>query len=99
MNQERSGPPLRVALAQIKPKKADVAGNVERVRRILVEESAHADLVVFPEAALSGYFLEGGVADAAISAERLVELLGPPPVDSADLVVGFYELAKAVRKP
>ena len=71
MNQERSGPPLRVALAQIKPRKADVTGNVERVRRILADESAHADLVVFPEAALSGYFLEGGVADAAISAERL----------------------------
>jgi NAD+ synthetase len=91
MNQERSGPPLRVALAQIKPRKADVAGNVERVRRILADESAHADLVVFPEAALTGYFLEGGVADAAISVERLVELLGAPPAQSADLVVGFYE--------
>jgi len=91
MNRERHRPPLRVALAQIKPRKADVAGNVDRVRRILADQSAHADLVVFPEAALSGYFLEGGVADAALSAERLVELLGPPPPDAADVVVGFYE--------
>ncbi|MGE0160680.1 MAG: NAD(+) synthase [Gemmatimonadales bacterium] len=91
MNQERPGPPLRVALAQIKPKKADVAGNVERVRRILAEESPHADVVVFPEASLSGYFLEGGVADAAISVERLIDLVGPPPAGAADLVVGFYE--------
>jgi NAD+ synthetase len=80
-----------VALAQLKPTKADVTGNVERVRRILADESAHADLVVFPEAALSGYFLEGGVADAAISVERLVELLGAPASESADVVIGFYE--------
>jgi NAD+ synthetase len=80
-----------VALAQIKPKKADVSGNIERIRLILERESARADLIVFPEAALSGYFLEGGVADAAISVERLVELLGSPPTDAADVVVGFYE--------
>jgi NAD+ synthetase len=80
-----------VALVQMKPKKADVAANVERVRRIVAEQSAHADLVVLPEAALSGYFLEGGVADAALSTERLLELLGTPPPEGADLVVGFYE--------
>jgi NAD+ synthase (glutamine-hydrolysing) len=91
MNQERHGPPLRVALVQLKPKKADVAGNVERVRRVLQEESTKADLVVFPEAVLSGYFLEGGVADAALSVERLIELLGPPPSGAADIVLGFYE--------
>jgi NAD+ synthetase len=80
-----------VALAQFKPKKADVPGNLTRVRQILAEESAHADVVVFPEAALSGYFLEGGVSEAALSTDQLVELLAAPPKDAADLVVGFYE--------
>ena len=91
MNQDRAGPPLRVALVQFKPRKADLGGNLERIRHVVAEESAHADLVVFPEAAPSGYFLEGGVAEAALSTERLIELLGPPPPDSADVVIGFYE--------
>ena len=91
MNQDQDRPPLRVALVQFKPKKADPRGNLERVRQILAEESPHADLVVFPEAALSGYFLEGGVSEASLTVEGLVEMLGAPPEHSADLVVGFYE--------
>jgi NAD+ synthetase len=53
-------------------------------------------LVVAPEAALTGYFLEGGVQELALSAERLFEDLarvhresGAPPLDIA---LGFYEL-------
>jgi NAD+ synthetase len=91
MNSGEARPPLRVALAQIKPKKADVRANVESMRRIVAEQTSHADLVVFPEASLSGYFLEGGVAEVAISADRLVELLGPSPSGGPDVVVGFYE--------
>jgi NAD+ synthetase len=91
MNQDQERPPLRVALVQFKPGKADPRGNLGRVREIVAEESPHADVVVFPEAALSGYFLEGGVAEASISVERLVEWLGAPPANAPDLVVGFYE--------
>jgi len=91
MNQDQGRPPLRLALAQFKPRKADPRSNLERVRRILEEESPHADVVVFPEAALSGYFLEGGVAEAALAAEELAVGLGHPPADAADLAIGFYE--------
>ncbi len=91
MNQDRARPPLRVALVQFKPTKADVRGNLGRACQILAEESPHADVVVFPEAALSGYFLEGGVSESALSTDQLVEWLGAPPQDAADLVVGFYE--------
>ena len=91
MNQDHERPPLRVALVQFKPRKADPRTNLERVRHVLAEESPGADLVVFPETALSGYFLEGGVTEASLSVERLVEGLGAPPRDAADLVVGFYE--------
>ncbi len=78
-------------MVQFKPRKADVRGNVEAVRSIVAEQGPRADLVVFPEAALSGYFLEGGVAEAALTAERLAEMLGEPPRDAPDVVLGFYE--------
>jgi NAD+ synthetase len=80
-----------VALVQLKPRKADVPGNLEAVRSIVAAQAAHADLVVFPEACLSGYFLEGGVAEVALAAERLSELLGPAGGDAPDVAVGFYE--------
>ncbi len=91
MHQGETRPPLRVALVQIKPRKADVQGNIEAVRSVVAEQSAHADLMVFPEACLSGYFLEGGVAEVGITAERLTELLGPAPPDAPDMALGFYE--------
>ena len=54
------------------------------------------DLVVAPETALTGYFLEGGVRDLAVSASQLFDDLsrqheeaGTQPVDVA---LGFYEV-------
>jgi NAD+ synthetase len=78
-------------MIQFKPTKADVQGNLGRVKDLVTSQAAVADLVVLPEASLSGYFLEGGVAEAALTAERLAELLGPPAADAPDVVVGFYE--------
>ena len=91
MNQARTRPPLRVALVQFTPNKADTRGNLARVATIVAEESPHADVVVFPETALSGYFLEGGVAEASLEIEHLAEALGSPSKQAPDLVVGFYE--------
>jgi NAD+ synthase (glutamine-hydrolysing) len=76
---------------QFKPRKADVEGNLQAVAARVTAAASEADLVVFPETALSGYFLEGGVSEAALSAERLAELLGAPPTDAPDVVLGFYE--------
>ena len=45
---------LAIAVAQIDPTVGDVAGNADRIRRARAEAEA-ADLVVFPELALSGY--------------------------------------------
>jgi NAD+ synthetase len=82
---------LRVALVQFKPAKADVHANAGRISAMVADQREAADLVVFPETAVSGYFLEGGVAEAALSAEELAELLGPPGPDAPDVVLGFYE--------
>lgn len=91
MKQGEPRPPVRVTLVQFKPRKSDVAANVEAARTRIAEEAAHADLVVFPEASLSGYFLEGGVAEAAMTADELAQRLGPPPPDAPDVALGFYE--------
>jgi NAD+ synthetase len=91
MNQGEVRPPLDVALVQFKPTKANVEANVKAVREQISALAATADLVVFPEACLSGYFVEGGVAEAALTRERLAEVLGPPPENGPDVVLGFYE--------
>jgi NAD+ synthase (glutamine-hydrolysing) len=91
MNRGEPRPPLRVALAQRKPVKADVEANLETVRRTVQEQVGAADLVVFPETSLSGYFLEGGVSEVALSVEDLANRMGSPPEGAPDLVVGFYE--------
>lgn len=81
--------PTRVVLAQIKPRKGDVARNAGMVRQTLTPE---ADVVVFPETALTGYFVEGAAREVALGREGLARALGePPPGCGCDVVVGFYE--------
>ena len=91
MKRPPGGPKLRVGLAQFKPKKADVASNLSRVREVVCEQAGAVDLLVFPEASLTGYFLEGGVAEGARSATDVAKALGPPPEGAPDVVLGFFE--------
>jgi NAD+ synthase (glutamine-hydrolysing) len=90
---------LHLAIAQLKPKKGEYDQNVSRLGEIF-RELAHdpepPDLIVLPETALTGYFVEGGVLELARSAEQVALDLGrahresgAPPVD---LATGFYEL-------
>lgn len=89
---------LRLAIAQFRPAKGDYAENLARVGRVLEGIAGRKDppdLLVLPEAAMTGYLLEGGVRDLAVSAGTLFEDLvavhergGGPPIDIA---VGFYE--------
>ncbi len=47
---------MKFALAQINPTVGDLEGNVEKIRRAIVNaEQARADCVLFPEMAVSGY--------------------------------------------
>jgi NAD+ synthase (glutamine-hydrolysing) len=83
---------MHVSLAQFRPRKGELAENLERVRQI-VESSVleGVDLLIFPETALTGYFLEGAVAERSVSPEQVVHRLGSPPRDAPDLVLGAYE--------
>jgi predicted amidohydrolase len=59
-----------VALAQIDPRLGDVAANREIVaEKIAAARGAGADLVVFPELALTGYFIKDQVSAVAIRAD------------------------------
>jgi NAD+ synthetase len=88
---------MRLAIAQFKPGKGDYAENLDRIGEIFagLGRPDAPELLLFPESALTGYLLEGGVRDLAVSAGRLFEDLQSrhaaakaPPVDVA---IGFYE--------
>ena len=85
------GSQLRVGLAQFKPKKADVESNLSRIREVVGEQAGTVDLLVFPETSLTGYFVEGGVAEVALSATDVAKGLGEPPEGAPDVVLGFFE--------
>ena len=90
---------LRLAIAQMRPRKGAYEENLGRLGALFREVAGSAEppeLLVAPEAALTGYFLEGGVRDLAVSAERLFDDLScrhreasAPPLDVA---LGFYEV-------
>jgi predicted amidohydrolase len=62
-----------VALAQIKPKLGCVADNLVQVEQAVAEAvRREADLVVFPELALTGYFLKDLVPDVALTLDSPV---------------------------
>ncbi len=80
---------LKVALCQVKPRKGAVTANVALVREALPVD---ADLAVFPETVLSGYFVEGAAHEVALARDALVEALGKPPDGiGCDVALGFYE--------
>ena len=90
---------LRLAIAQMRPRKGAYDENLRRLGAIFREVSAWAeppDLVVAPETALTGYFLEGGVRDLAVTAERLFDDLTRQHKESGaaplDVALGFYEI-------
>ncbi len=90
---------LRLALTQIRPQKGAYQENLCRFGALFREVGSWPEppeLVVAPETALTGYFLEGGVRDLAITGDQLFADLsrqhqeaGTPPLDVA---LGFYEV-------
>ncbi len=93
-------PQLHLALAQFRPRKGDLQGNLRRVGEVLAQ-AATLDprpwVVQFPETALSGYFVEGGVREMSYEAADLAHQLGATYQAAAagaqpiDVVIGFYE--------
>ena len=89
----------RIAIAQFRPKKGDYSANLAKIGAILAEVGTlekRPDLVVTPETSTSGYFLEGGVRDVAVTAgtlfEDLVQAHQDAKAPAIDVAVGFYEV-------
>src|SRR2546428_4714865 len=65
-------PPMpRIAIAQLRPVKGEYAANLERLGGVLArvaELDPPVELLITPEASTSGYFVEGGVRDVAVTA-------------------------------
>ncbi len=92
-------PVLHLAIAQFRPRKGDVDGNVKRIGEILAQAAAldqPPDVVHFAETVLSGYFVEGGVRETATTAPELAIVLGAAyraagGSQAIDAIIGFYE--------
>ncbi|MBC8086324.1 MAG: NAD+ synthase [Phycisphaerae bacterium] len=96
--------PLTVALCQFAPRKGDTAANLQRLGELCAQAAQlnpRPQVVQFPETALSGYFVEGGVREVAVTAGALAydlddayRMACAAAGNSAvpvDVIVGFYE--------
>ena len=91
---------LRLGLAQFRPAKANYTANRAQIAALLaqaMEQGPQPDVLQFPETSLTGYFLEGGVRDLAVTAGTLAADLQhdfariAPAGATLDVVIGFYE--------
>ncbi len=92
---------VHLVVVQFKPRKGDYAANLARLAGIFSQIDnldPRPDIAVFSETALTGYFVEGGVRDVALTAGALARDLNaqylaavntPRPLD---VCIGFYEV-------
>jgi len=94
-------PFVNVAIAQFKPKKADFRANLDRLGALfaqLDDIDPRPSVLALPETALTGYFLEGGVREEAMTAGALARELDATyrsfakSPSSLDVTLGFYEV-------
>ena len=91
---------IHLVVVQLKPRKGDYSANLERLAGIFSQIDAlepRPDVAVFAETALTGYFVEGGVRDVAMTAgafardlqaQYALAVTTPRPLD---VCIGFYE--------
>lgn len=95
---------LNVAVAQLAPRKRDYARNLRRLGEVMAQLLCDGagepppDVLVLPETALTGYFLQGGVLDLARTRQEMFQELlqlyhevAGPAARPLDVVIGFPE--------
>ena len=92
---------VHLATVQFKPRKGDYAGSLERLGPLFAQLDAldpRPDVAHFAETALTGYFVEGGVREVAVTAGTLAADLqrvyraAAGSARTLDVAIGFYEL-------
>lgn len=88
-----------LAVAQFAPDKGNLAKNFDTIVELI--EAARkdgAELLLLPEACTTGYFLEGGVNELALSQEQVASEIANRLSDHAqdiDVVMGYFEQSTA----
>ncbi len=92
---------IELAVAQFAPKKGDYARNLERLGTLFAQIDGlnpRPNLLCLPESTMSGYFVEGGVRDVAVTAGTLARDLNEQYRSNVstprqlDVALGFYEV-------
>ncbi len=92
---------VHLAIVQFKPRKGDYKSNLARLPQVfsqLDELEPRPEVAVFAETALTGYFVEGGIRDVAMTAGALARDLDEQYRAAAstarplDVCIGFYEV-------
>src|SRR5437763_8261748 len=92
---------IHLVVVQFKPRKGDYAANLARLAGICSQRASldpRPDIAVFAETALTGYFVEGGVRDVALTAGALARDLQAQYASAIstprtlDVCIGFYEV-------
>jgi len=87
---------MRVALAELAPRPADVPANLERLGRVV--RAARSELVVFPELYLSGYHIGDRLRSLALrSGDRSLEELARLARESASTILVGAPFASSAR--
>jgi N-carbamoylputrescine amidase len=93
-----SAAPYSAAIVQFKPHKGNLDANLVKLGAVFAQlvESGAPDLVVLPEAAMTGYFLEGAVYELALPASAFAAKLDATwravaGKRTIDVICGFYE--------
>ena len=97
------GDSVNLTIVQFQPRKGDYSGNLKRLEEVFEQLFATSltgdtrpDVIALPETALTGYFLEGGVREVALSADTFAADLNRAfrarCSGLVDVVAGFYEL-------
>jgi NAD+ synthase (glutamine-hydrolysing) len=92
---------IHLVVIQLKPRKGDYAANLARLAGIFSQIDAlepRPDVAVFAETALTGYFVEGGIRDVAMTAGAFARDLQSQYTSAVttprtlDVCIGFYEV-------
>ena len=91
---------IHLVVVQFKPRKGDYASNIARLAGIFSQIDSldpRPDVAVFAETALTGYFVEGGIRDVAMTAGAFARDLQAQYASAVttprtlDVCIGFYE--------